>query len=107
VARTDYDKLVRDLIPDIIQRDRHSCAIETLSDEAFRRALRDKLVEETQEAATAPDEDLATELADLQEVFDTLLATYGLSREAVVEIQQARRAQRGGFTRCLRLLWTE
>jgi predicted house-cleaning noncanonical NTP pyrophosphatase (MazG superfamily) len=71
VARRIYKKLVRDLIPDIIRQDGHACAVESLDEDAFRRALRAKLVEEAREAAHAKDDDdLATELADLQEVVD-------------------------------------
>ena len=87
MARTYYRKLVRDLIPDIIQRAGQVCAAETLSAEAFRQALRDKLVEEAHEAARATDEDLLTELADWQEVVDALLTTYGLTRQTLREIQ--------------------
>jgi predicted house-cleaning noncanonical NTP pyrophosphatase (MazG superfamily) len=76
-------------------------------DDAFRRALLDKLVEEAREAATASDEDLLAELADLQEVIDTLVEACGLSRAAVRALQERRRADRGGFANRLRLLWTE
>jgi hypothetical protein len=57
--------------------------------------------------AEAPDEDLATELADLEEVVDALMQVYGLTRESVLRMQQQRRAARGGFARRLRLLWTD
>jgi predicted house-cleaning noncanonical NTP pyrophosphatase (MazG superfamily) len=70
-------------------------------------ALRDKLVEEATEAANASDADLATELADLQEVIDALIAACGLSHEAVRTRQQERRVDRGGFADRVRLLWTE
>ena len=108
MSRRVYDKLVRDLIPEIVQRNGHACAVELLhDDQAFRRALRDKLVEEAREAAAAPDEDLATELADLQEVIDALIDAYGLTQEAVRNLQHRRREERGRFSQRLRLLWTE
>ena len=60
------------------------CCVETLEDdEAFHRALRDKLVEEAGEAADAPDSDVATELTDLQEVMEALVEVYGLAPAAV------------------------
>jgi predicted house-cleaning noncanonical NTP pyrophosphatase (MazG superfamily) len=108
MPRRHYHKLVRDRIPDIIQQHGNTFAVETLEDDkAFRRTLRDKLIEEASEAADAPDADLATELADLQEVIDALVDAYGLTRESVRTIQQQRRAERGGFVNRLRLLWTE
>lgn len=71
------------------------------------RKLYDKLVEEATEATNAADADLATELADVLEVVDALIDTYGLSHDAVRALQQERRAMRGGFSQRLRLLWTE
>ena len=68
--RKVYDKLVRDRIPDIIRQSGSECATETFSPDEFRRALRDKLVEEAREAANASDDDLLIELADVEEHFD-------------------------------------
>ena len=82
-------------------------ATETFSPDEFRRALRDKLVEEAREAANASEDDLLTELADVEEVLDALLAAYGLTQEDVRRLQDGRRVERGGFTQRLRLLWTE
>jgi predicted house-cleaning noncanonical NTP pyrophosphatase (MazG superfamily) len=108
MTRKLYDKLVRDRIPEIIQEAGRICGTETYSDDsAFRRALRDKLVEEAGETANASDKDLPAELANLQEVIDTLITAYGLKDEAVRALQEQRRAQRGAFSRRLRLLWTE
>ena len=65
------------------------------------------LIEEAGEAANASEEDLATELADLQEVVDALISARGLTRSAVRSLQEQRRAERGAFSRRLRLLWTQ
>ena len=107
MGRTHYDKLIRDLIPAIIEKDGHRCAIEPMSDTEFQQALRQKLVEEATEAAAAPPEHLAAELADVQEVIEALMALHGLTSESVLAVQSARRQERGGFNRRLRLLWTE
>ncbi len=108
MTRKLYDKLVRDRIPEIIREGGSTCGTEMYSDEsAFRRALRDKLIEEAGEAANASEDDLAAELADLQEVVYGLISTYGLNYDAVRSLQERRRAQRGAFSRRLRLLWTE
>jgi predicted house-cleaning noncanonical NTP pyrophosphatase (MazG superfamily) len=108
VARRDFNKLVRDRIPESIEANGSTCSVDVLrDDEEFRRALRAKLVEEATEAASASDDDLVTELADLQEVIDALIAASGLTVAAVQTLQRQRRAERGGFARRLRLLWTE
>jgi predicted house-cleaning noncanonical NTP pyrophosphatase (MazG superfamily) len=107
MTRKEYDKLVRDLIPDIISQHGSTCGVDRLDeDEAFRGALRAKLIEEAREAAHAPDAELATELADLLEVVDAIVEAYGLTSETVRALQQERRAERGGFTKRVRLLWT-
>jgi predicted house-cleaning noncanonical NTP pyrophosphatase (MazG superfamily) len=105
--RQEYHKLVRDRIPEIIERDGRKCEIEILSEEEYRQALRQKLVEEAQEAAESSPDHLTTELADLYEIIDALMIAYGLDREAVLAEQNQRRAARGGFDRRIRLLWTD
>ena len=108
MTRKLYDKLVRDRIPEIIREAGRTCGTETYTDEnAFRRALRDKLIEEANEAANASEGELAAELADLQEVVDAVISAYGLNANAVRSLQEQRRAERGAFSNRLRLLWTE
>jgi predicted house-cleaning noncanonical NTP pyrophosphatase (MazG superfamily) len=104
--RTVHNKLVRDRIPEIIQAAGREYSIETMEKEEFHHALRAKLVEEAQEAAAATDADLVTELADLYEVIDTLMAASGIDRETVLKEQKCRRLERGGFSRRIRLLWS-
>ena len=110
--RRDYNKLVRDRIPEIIQANGKRCSIETMSELEYRQALLEKLVEEAQEArgailrSAAPDE-LLTELADLQEVLAALMAAWQIAPEHVQQVQRQRRAERGGFDQQMRLLRTE
>lgn len=89
--RTEHHKLVRDRIPEIVRRAGATCAVETLGEEEYRWALREKLVEEAAEAAAADPRHLPAELADLCEVLAE---------------QERRRAERGGFAGRIRLLWT-
>ena len=51
--RTHFNKLVRDRIPEIIRAESRECGTETLSDGEYRAALKEKLVEEAQEASEA------------------------------------------------------
>jgi predicted house-cleaning noncanonical NTP pyrophosphatase (MazG superfamily) len=75
-------------------------------EEEFRQALRIKLQEEAQEVAEASPDELATELADLYEVIETMMATYHIDPEIVRNVQIRRREERGGFTQRIRLLRT-
>ena len=105
--RRDYNKLVRDRIPEIIRSGGKRCSIETMPEAEYRQALLQKLVEEAQEARQATLDELITELADLQEVIAALLAAWHISPEKVQQIQVQRHAKRGGFEQRLKLLWTE
>ena len=104
--KTEYNKLVRDKIPEIIRASGNQCEISTLNDVEYIEALKQKLLEEANEVAIAPPEELAEELADVMEVIDALMAAAGIEPEKVKEIQQVKRSQRGGFDNRIKLLWT-
>ena len=102
----EYHKLVRDRIPDIIRQSGIECEIAVLSDAEYRQALRQKLIEEAAEAAAADRDELVAELADLYEVIDALMISYGISGDEVLNAQAKRRETRGGFTQKIILLRT-
>jgi predicted house-cleaning noncanonical NTP pyrophosphatase (MazG superfamily) len=102
--RKTYNKLVRDRIPEIIQAAGQEYATEVMSLEDYQQALREKLIEEAQEAADASD--LIGELADLYEVMDALLNVYGIDPDAIGAEQRRKRDERGGFSQRIRLLWS-
>lgn len=117
-------KLIRDKLP----RKYNLKVEECKSDSKYRILLVTKLVEEVNEVyaeacrinpmldATLSDilkaedgvvntampvgkpEFLIEELADVKEVFDTILDTYGIKLEEVVEYQKAKRLLNGGFS---------
>lgn len=97
-------KLVRDRIPEIINNAGKTCKIEYLDREQYQQALREKLIEEAQEAAQANADDLLSELADLSNVIEALLKTYQISPDALKQVQSQRQEDRGGFDQQIRLL---
>ena len=105
--KTTYNKLIRDRIPEIIHAAGRQAQLEVMTEPEYRQALLEKLVEEAQEAAHAGDDERITELADLYEVIDAVLAAWEISREEVLETQRERRQQRGGFEQRFKLRWTE
>jgi predicted house-cleaning noncanonical NTP pyrophosphatase (MazG superfamily) len=105
--RQHHNKLVRDRIPEIIQQAGLQSEVVVMSEGEYRQALREKLLEEAQEAATANPHDLVGELADLQEAIEALSVAYGIERDKIFEVQRRKRSERGGFERRLRLLWTQ
>ena len=104
---SEYGKLVRDRIPEIIEQEGRRCEVATLDEAAFLAALRAKLVEEAGEVAAADPGDLSAELADVLEFVDALAAAAGLTTAQVREEQRRRRDVRGGFDRRLWLARAE
>lgn len=105
--RKKYEKLIRDRIPEVMDAEGVAYELDTLDDDAFRRALRAKLVEEATEAAACEGPvELRKELADLLEVVEQMIATEQLDPTEVRRLQERRRAERGGFERRLWLRWT-
>ena len=99
----EYNKLVRDRIPEIIAAEGKSCQVEVMDEAAFQLALRQKLVEEAIEAAEAG-ADLVKEIADLYEVIDTLIRINGLDKHDILVAQEQRRNERGSFDKQIQLL---
>jgi predicted house-cleaning noncanonical NTP pyrophosphatase (MazG superfamily) len=95
--RVTYHKLVRDQIPAIIAADGGQPVTRILDHAGYEAALRAKLLEEAHEAQTAPDGQLASELADVLEVLKALAAAHDMGWEEVVSEANRKRAERGGF----------
>jgi predicted house-cleaning noncanonical NTP pyrophosphatase (MazG superfamily) len=94
-------KLVRDRIPELAGQ---PAAFRQADPSEYARLLRDKLVEEAAEAASAPGPaELLDELGDVLQVLYALATDAGLAA-AEIECARARKARtRGAFTR--RVVW--
>ena len=99
-----YNKLVRDRIPEIIQKEGNIADIIILSEESFIQAIKEKLIEEATEVCNAQNrDDILSELADLQEVMDTIKQLYNINTLEVNTIQAVKALQRGKFEKRLYL----
>ena len=99
-----YNKLVRDRIPEIIQKEGNIADIIILSEESFKQAIKEKLIEEATEVCNAQNrDDILSELADLQEVMDTIKQLYNINTLEVNTIQAVKALQRGKFGKRLYL----
>ena len=105
--RIKYNKLVRDNIPEIIQKTGKTFKIRIMDEDEFRKSLLEKLVEEANEVRNSLPNNFTTELADLLEVFESIMSAYRLSNEELLFIKESRRKERGGFDNRLKLLWTD
>jgi predicted house-cleaning noncanonical NTP pyrophosphatase (MazG superfamily) len=97
-------KLVRDRIPELATSSGQLAAFHQADPSEYGRLLRDKLLEEAAEAASAPGPaELLDELGDVLQVLYALAADAGLAA-AEIECARARKARtRGAFTR--RVVW--
>lgn len=102
--KKNYNKLVRDRIPEICKRQGISCETRILDEEEYRKGLLDKIVEEAQEVAENPS---CEELADVMEVVESIAKTEGFSLQNVLEIKEQKRLERGGFEKKIKLISTD
>ncbi|MDI9927419.1 nucleoside triphosphate pyrophosphohydrolase [Rhodococcus sp. IEGM 1341] len=90
-------KLVRDLIPSIIEASGRVPKYRTLDHGEYGKALIDKLFEEAREFHDDTPEDWPGELADVLEVVRALAAHLGLTEEDLDNLVADKRVERGGF----------
>ena len=94
----NYNKLVRDNIPDIIEQNGEKPVIEFLNNNDYKKELLNKLKEECNEVISAENqEELLNELADVYEVLNALAHIQNKSMDDVVKIAEQKKLKRGGF----------
>ena len=89
-----YDKLVRDLIPQIIEASGKQSELEVVDNEVAFEYLVKKLDEEVSEFKQ--DQNLE-ELADIMEVLFGLAHKMGYTEEDLIKKRQEKKEARGGF----------
>lgn len=89
-----YQKLVRDRIPEIIEKQGKQSVCSVLSDEEYLVRLDQKLSEELEEYL---EDKSMEELADLLEVMMAVAKARGSSIEEVEAIRRQKAEKRGGF----------
>lgn len=107
MALPETGKLVRDLIPEIIMaagKTPHTCVV---SGEDLLVALKLKVMEESEELATATPENVLEEVADVYEVLLTITSQLGVPWSSIVQLAEKKHTDRGGFGEGVWLLETE
>lgn len=91
-------KLVRDKIPEIIEKnDGIKPAFHFADNAELWLKLKEKLMEEAREFAEAGPEEELNELADISEVIDAILRFRGISVLRLDMAKNKKREERGGF----------
>ncbi|ARF14002.1 nucleoside triphosphate pyrophosphohydrolase [Sporosarcina ureae] len=93
-----YNKLVRDLIPKIIEADGKTCVTHTLNDSQYIAEINNKMHEELAEYEEATNsEDAVEELSDLLELIHAAAAYHGVTIEELEAVRAEKAKARGGF----------
>ncbi|EON72504.1 nucleoside triphosphate pyrophosphohydrolase [Lysinibacillus sphaericus] len=103
-----YNKLVRDLIPQVIEATGKTCVTRVLEPSELLNEIKAKMQEEALEfqEATSP-KDAIEELADILELVHTVLDVYGVTYEQIEQIRVQKKEQRGGFSEGIYLIEVE
>lgn len=94
MSNVEYNKLVRDKIPDIIKANDKTAMTHIADDKEYWQKLKEKLLEEAREFGESEDPE---EIADLLEIILALAEVKGLSREELEKERQEKASQRGAF----------
>ena len=101
----EYNKLVRDKIPEVIEKDGDECKYEQLDEEEYRSMLREKFIEEAKELIAAEGEDeIINELSDFLELIEAVQDLEQISSDDVINKKAQKREERGGFTKRIKLI---
>ena len=102
-------KLVRDRIPEEIEKEGRKVETIILNDSEYKNALVEKLQEETAEAVHAVNtgSNVAEELADVLEVLHALAAAHNITINEIENIRKKKKQERGGFEKKILLMQKE
>lgn len=104
-----YQKLVRDNIPAIIEKNGETCVTRKLTDKEYETALAEKLQEEVAELLEAytAKERSAEEIADVMEVLYAMGKTCAVSKREIEQVRSQKAAEKGTFSKKIFLVSTK
>ncbi|HUB93179.1 MAG TPA: nucleoside triphosphate pyrophosphohydrolase [Verrucomicrobiae bacterium] len=94
-----FNKLVRDKIVEQQIASGAKPKYRILDHDEHVKFLVDKIIEESKEIVDASKEEMAGEIADVQQAIDDLIEKLGLTRDAVVRAQHKKNVKAGAFAR--------
>lgn len=106
MKKTICNKLIRDNIPEIIEKSGKECDVKVLDDEEYIHKLKEKIIEEAHEVYEADKKDIVGELADVLEIIETIEKYYNIEHGAVEKKKQDKAIKNGRFDKKLLLVET-
>lgn len=103
----EYNKLVRDKIPEIIESNNEKAIYRYLSDNEFKEYLKLKLSEELNEILSSKNNiETLEEVADLLEVIKFYLKVHNYTLEDALNICEIKNEKKGSFNKKILLIKT-
>ncbi|OCA91488.1 phosphoribosyl-ATP pyrophosphohydrolase [Bacillus sp. FJAT-27225] len=103
-----HNKLVRDRIPEVIEKTGKTFTTRILEKEEYIVELRKKAFEELEEyMSTTNDADAVEELADLLEIIHALGDYHNVSFDQIEAVRKSKAEKRGGFKERIYLIEVE
>ena len=99
MPRFRFAKLVRDNIVDQQIASGAKPNYRLLAPNEHKQELVNKIIEEAQELSAAEPNEIAAEIADVQQAIDDLRALHGLTEKDVVDMQQQKNDKNGAFNK--------
>lgn len=103
-VRHEYQKLVRDRVPEIIKASGRNCDYRTLSNAEVLLALQDKLLEKANNFAKNPTEE---EISDIMELMDAIVDKFGFEQMHIDYLKLKNRQAKGGYQNNTYLIFIE
>lgn len=104
----EYNKLVRDKIPEIIESNNEEAIYRYLSDNEFKEYLKLKLSEELNEILSSKNNiETLEEVADLLEVIKFYLKVHNYTLEDALNMCEVKNEKRGSFNKKILLIETK
>jgi len=102
-----HKKLIRDKVPQKIERNHGTYETRILGTREFEKELKKKLLEEAKEIITAPKGGMINELADILELIKSVATHYKIPFKKVERFQQEKQNKLGAFKKRIFLIWSD
>lgn len=102
--KREYNKLVRDRVPEIFETSGRKVEYKILSDSQVLLALQEKLLEKAQNFAKRPSEN---EISDMFELMDTIIEKFQYEQMHIDYLKLKNREAKGGYTKNVYLISVE
>ncbi|WP_210365793.1 nucleoside triphosphate pyrophosphohydrolase [Bacillus sp. REN3] len=103
MANKEYNKLVRDYFPELMNQKGRKVETEVLDNQKYSEKLMEKFDEEVAKFKSAGTDRLLSEIVDLLEVVYAIADSRGITESEVEFMRQLKKNRNGGFRKRLML----